>query len=85
MLDANFDPYLELQETKVELLRQQRTLRQVCIAHNHNQEMLNDLVKQHEQLVNLVKSTRHQMLLMRDELNQARREQALEKINNNHV
>ena len=74
MLDANFDPYLELQETKVELLRQQRTLRQLCIAHNHNQEIVNSLVQQHDELVNLVKSTRHQMLLMRDELNQARRE-----------
>jgi cell division FtsZ-interacting protein ZapD len=79
MLDANFDPYLELQETKVELLRQQRTLRQLCIAHNHNQEIVNSLVQQHDELVNLVKSTRHQMLLMRDELNQARREHYLTK------
>ena len=82
LINPDFDPYLELQETKVELLRQQRTLRQVCIAHNHNQEMLNDLVQQHEQLVNLVKSTRHQMLLMRDELNQARREQHFTKSQN---
>jgi len=79
MLDANFDPYLELQEAKVEILRQQKTLRQLCIAHNHNQEMLADLVQQHDQLVNLVKSTRHQMLLMRDELNQARRAEYLAK------
>lgn len=73
MLDPNFDPYLELQEAKVELLRQQRTLRQLCVAHNHNQELISDLVQQHHQLVELVKSTRHQMVLLRDELNQARR------------
>lgn len=70
MLDSNFDPYLELQEAKVEILRQQKTIRQLCIANNHNQELINDVVQQHHQLIGLIKSTRHQMILMRDELNQ---------------
>jgi hypothetical protein len=71
MLNADFDPYLELQEAKVELMRQQNTLRQLCIAHNHNQAMMADLVQQHSQAVELIKSTRHQMVLLRNELNQA--------------
>jgi hypothetical protein len=74
MLDSNFDPYLELQEAKIEILRQQKTIRQLCIANNHNQELINDVVQQHHQLIGLIKSTRHQMILMRDELNHLRQQ-----------
>lgn len=55
MLDPNFDPYLELQEVKVELLRQQHTIKNLIIGHNHNQELIQGLTDQNRHLIELIK------------------------------
>lgn len=60
-INPNFDPYLELQETKLEVIRHQNTIQQLIVGHNHNQELIRDLVQQHHQLVELVKHTRRQL------------------------
>lgn len=59
LIDPDFDPYLELQETKVEVLRHQRTIHRLTIGHNHNQQLIADLVDQNRQLLNLVKSHKY--------------------------
>lgn len=69
MFTSDYDPYQELENAKLELLRQQTTIRQLCIAHNQNQELIADLVQQHSQAINLIKSTRHQVVLLRQEIN----------------
>jgi len=69
LLNPNFDPYLELQETKLEVIRHQNTIKQLIVGHNHSQELIRDLVEQHHQLVELVKHTRRQLDLLRQEVN----------------
>lgn len=59
MLDPNFDPYLELQEVKVELLRQQKTIRNLIVGHNHNQELIQGLVDQNRHLIELISQIRN--------------------------
>lgn len=66
LIDPNFDPYLELQETKVEVLRHQSIIRHLTIGHNHNQQLIADLVDQNRQLVKLVATSKYQL----DELEQ---------------
>jgi hypothetical protein len=68
MLNPNFDPYLELQETKVEVLRQQHLLKQVVNAHNQIDTILLDLTNQHQQLTLLIKQTRYQLDIVQQEL-----------------
>jgi rRNA pseudouridine-1189 N-methylase Emg1 (Nep1/Mra1 family) len=68
MLNPNFDPYLELQETKVEVLRQQHLLKQVVNAHNNIDTILLDLTNQHQQLTMLIKQTRYQLDIVQQEL-----------------
>lgn len=55
MIDPNFDPYLELQEVKLELLRQQKTIKNLIIGHNHNQELIQQLTDQSRQLIELIR------------------------------
>lgn len=55
MIDPNFDPYLELQEVKLELLRQQKTIKNLIIGHNHNQELITNLTEQNRQLIELIR------------------------------
>ena len=66
LIDPHFDPYLELQETKVEVLRHQSIIRRLTIGHNHNQQLIADLVDQNRQLVKLVATSKYQL----DELEQ---------------
>jgi len=68
MLNPNFDPYLELQETKVEVLRQQHLLKQLVNAHNNIDTILLDLSNQHQQLTMLIKQTRYQLDIVQQEL-----------------
>jgi hypothetical protein len=68
MLNPNFDPYLELQETKVEVLRQQHLLKQLVNAHNNIDTILLDLTNQHQQLTMLIKQTRYQLDIVQQEL-----------------
>lgn len=68
MLNPNFDPYLELQETKVEVLRQQNLIRQLVNAHNHIDTILLDITNQHQQLTLLLKQTRYQLDIVQQEL-----------------
>lgn len=55
MIDPNFDPYLELQEVKLELLRQQNIIKNLIIGHNHNQELIQQLTDQSRQLIELIR------------------------------
>jgi hypothetical protein len=68
MLNPNFDPYLELQETKVEVLRQQHLLKQLVNAHNNIDTILLDLTNQHQQLTMLIKQTKYQLDIVQQEL-----------------
>jgi hypothetical protein len=68
MLNPNFDPYLELQETKVEVLRQQHLLKQLVNAHNQIDTVLLDLTNQHQQLTLLIKQTRYQLDIVQQEI-----------------
>lgn len=51
-----------------ELLNAKHNIGQLIIGHNNNQNLMNDLVEQHQQLINLVKSTRLQLDLLRNEV-----------------
>jgi hypothetical protein len=68
MLNPNFDPYLELQETKVEVLRHQHLLKQLVNAHNQIDTVLLDLTNQHQQLTLLIKQTRYQLDIVQQEI-----------------
>jgi hypothetical protein len=52
-----------------ELLTAKHNIGQLIIGHNNNQNLMADLVEQHRQLVALVKSTKHQLDLLRHEVN----------------
>jgi hypothetical protein len=60
--NTGFDPYQEL-------LNARHNIAQLIIGHNHNQNLMADLVEQHRQMVDLVKSTRLQLELLRNEVN----------------
>jgi len=60
--NTGWDPYQELVNAK-------HNIGQLIIGHNNNQTLMNDLVDQHRQLVQLVKSTKHQLDLLRHEVN----------------
>ena len=60
--NTGWDPYQELQVAK-------HNIGQLIIGHNNNQNLMNDLVEQHRQLVGLIKSTRVQLDLLRNEVN----------------
>lgn len=68
MFDPNFDPYLELQETKVEILKHQNVIRRLVDAHNQFDSAFVDLSHQHRQLVDLLKQTRNQVLRLEEEI-----------------
>jgi hypothetical protein len=68
MLNPNFDPYLELQETKVEVLRQQNLVKQLVNAHNQIDVILSDLCNQHQQLTLLLKQTRYQLEIAQQQI-----------------
>ena len=72
MLDPNFDPYLELQQCKTEVIRQKGIINQLIHAHNQHDSMLLDITNQHKQLVELLKQTKFQVELMRMEINTIR-------------
>ena len=63
--NTGWDPYQELQVAK-------HNIGQLIIGHNNNQNLMNDLVEQHRQLIDLVKSTRLQVDLLRNEVNMLR-------------
>jgi hypothetical protein len=60
--NTGFDPYQELLSAK-------HNIGQLIMGHNHNQNLMADLVEQHRQMVELVKSTRLQLDLLRNEVN----------------
>jgi hypothetical protein len=60
--NTGWDPYQELQIAK-------HNIGQLIVGHNNNQNLMNDLVEQHRQLIDLVKSTRLQVDLLRNEVN----------------
>jgi hypothetical protein len=63
--NTGWDPYQELQIAK-------HNIGQLIVGHNNNQNLMNDLVEQHRQLIDLVKSTRLQVDLLRNEVNMLR-------------
>jgi len=65
--NTGWDPYQELQVAK-------HNIGQLIVGHNNNQALMSDLVEQHRQLVDLVKSTRFQVELLRDEIKQLRQQ-----------
>jgi peptidoglycan hydrolase CwlO-like protein len=69
MLDPNFDPYKELQEAK-------SVINTLVWAHNQHDEMMLDLTNQHRQLIDVLRSTKYQVELMRSELNDLRKQQS---------
>ena len=63
--NTGWDPHQELVNAK-------HNIGQLILGHNNNQVIMNDLVEQHRQLVGLLKSTRLQVDLLRNEVNQLR-------------
>ena len=72
MLDPEFDPYLELQQCKNEVMRQKNIINHLIHAHNQHDSALLDITEQHKQIVELVKQTKFQVNLMRMEINTLR-------------
>ena len=65
--DTGWDPLIELETHR-------HNIGQLIVGHNRNQELIRDLVDQHHQLVQLVKATRHQVDLLRHEVNELRQQ-----------
>ncbi len=65
--NTGWDPHQELINAK-------HNIGQLIVGHNNNQALMSDLVEQHRQLVDLVKSTRFQVELLRDEIKQLRQQ-----------
>lgn len=63
--NTGWDPLTELETHR-------HNISQLIIGHNRNQELIRDLVEQHHQLVQLLKATRHQVDLLRHEVNELR-------------
>lgn len=73
MFDPTFDPFEELMLHQRRLDQQQLTINRLVSAHNQVDSILVDLTQQHQQLVNLNKHYKHQVELMRMEINELRR------------
>jgi hypothetical protein len=65
--DTGWDPYQELQVAK-------HNIGELIKAHNNTQNILNDLVDQHRQLIAVSKTTRQQLDLLRIEVNTIRQQ-----------
>lgn len=74
MFDPNFDPYLELQQCKTEVVRQRGLINKLIYAHNQHDVALLEITEQFKQMIELVKQSKFQVNLLRDELNQLRNE-----------
>ena len=65
--NTGWDPYQQLMEN-------QHNVQQLIIGHNNNQALLADLVEQHRQMITLIKSTKIQYELLRNEVNLLRQQ-----------
>ena len=73
MFNPNFDPFDELILHQHRIQQQQETINRLVSAHNQVDSILVDLTQQHQQLVNFNKGLKHQVELMRMEINELRR------------
>jgi hypothetical protein len=73
MFNPSFDPFEELMLHQQRIQQQQLTINRLVSAHNQVDSILVDLTQQHQQLVNFNKDLKHQVELMRMEINELRR------------